>query len=359
MTETNEYTKLADKLGSKPSARFLNILHEMFTPEECTLLMELFDPATCQEVAARLNADEISIHAMLENLVDRGVITKGKTQYGFHRTVLALHHDVVADTAVMPVPDKLKELWADFFYNEWTDSFYEHYESFTKETGRHLHRVWPAIGALELSPNIREEDLLPEENWKLSIENAKDRIVAPCGCRALWGKCDHPTENTCFAVFDNDRGRFYLDKPGRQLKELSLEETLDCVRSFEEAGLVHIDLCYCCPDACEIMYTLKKKDRWDLVGSSRFVAAVDTDACIGCQVCVDRCYFDAVDMQKQDNSKKLKASIDKEKCKGCGLCVISCKERAMRLEIDKPPEHVVVKKRIELPADLWGFYNLK
>lgn len=356
--ENNVYTRLNEKLGAPVSKRLLNILEEMFTPEEGELLLELFVPVTCPDLASKLKIDEKSLLVMLENLVDRGVLTKGKTKYAFHTSLLAFHHDVVGDTAVMPIPEKLRELWGDFFYNEWYDSFVENYIKRQAETGRSVHRVWPAIGALELSPNIRPEEILPEENWQLIIENAKRRIVAPCGCRAPWGKCDHPVM-TCFANFDNDRGEYYLGKPGRQLEELSLEETMNRVRSLEEAGLVHVGACYCCPDACEILYSLTRAKRFDLLGPSRYLAVVDEELCNGCQGCVDRCYFDAVEMQKPAGSKKFKASIDKDKCLGCGLCIVDCKQKAMRFELVRPPEFIKDSRRQDkTPTDLWGFYHL-
>ena len=58
-----------------------------------------------------------------ESLVDRGILTRGKTQFAFHTTLLGFHHDV-ADTGVHTGPhamsQKVKDLWGDFFYNEWS-----------------------------------------------------------------------------------------------------------------------------------------------------------------------------------------------------------------------------------------------
>jgi electron transport complex protein RnfB len=362
MEKNDVYNEIAEKLGAPASQRLVSIFEAMFTPDEGEILLQLFAPATCQEVASRLKVDEKSLAIKLDNLVDRGFLTRGKTQYAFHTSLLAFHHDVVGDPAVEPVPDKVKELWADFFYNEWWESFLNSYITRQQATGRPVHRVWPAIGALELSPNIRPEQILPEEDFRVTIQNAKRRIMAPCGCRKLWGNCDHPIE-TCFACFDNPRGEYYLGKPGRVLREVSLEEALDIVKKNEEAGLVHIGVCYCCPDACEILYTLNRANRFDLLGSSRYQATVDEELCTGCQECVERCYFNAIEMQKPANSKKLKASIINEACKGCGVCVVGCKQRALTLEIARPPEYITSQPH-EMPPEFrrrspWGFYNLE
>ena len=341
MSENDIYRELAEKLGAPVSRRFLSILEEMLTPEEAKICLELYIPATCQELAGILGDDEQNLSKKLDSLVDRGILTRGKTQFAFHTTLLGFHHDV-ADTGVHAGPhamsQKVKDLWADFFYNEWSDNWVT-MASDRKKAGGQGIMITPAIGALELSPNISEEQILPQENWKMQIKLAKRRIVAPCGCRVLWGKCDHPLM-TCFACFDNSRGEYYLNQPGRLLKEVSVEETLDIVRANEEAGLIHWGVCYCCPDACEMLYSYTKANRLDLVEPNRFLATVDQDLCIGCQDCVERCPFNAVEMRKTANSKKLKASIIAENCKGCGVCIVGCKQKALRYEIVRPPEYL-------------------
>ena len=176
MDTSNAYTELAARLGVPKSERFVRILEAMFTPEEALVCRELFSPATCPEVAQRLNLDENRAQQILDTLVDKGALTRGKTQYAFHNSLLAFHHDAVADTAPHTGPNAIskhvKELWSDFFRKEWSYMFLEHTAQMVKTTGRNLP-IWPAIGALERSPNIRPEDIMPEENWKLRIENAK------------------------------------------------------------------------------------------------------------------------------------------------------------------------------------------
>jgi len=341
MNENDAYSELAKKLGAPVSERFLAILEEMFTPNEAIICLELMVPATCQELAGVLGEDEASLTKKLESLVDRGVLTRGKTQYAFHSTLLGFHHDL-ADTGVLTGPNaisqKVKDLWGDFFYNEWSVIWTEMASERKKAGGRGI-MITPAIGALEISTNIKPEDILPQENWKMQIQLANRRIIAPCGCRTLWGKCDHP-RMTCFAVFDNTRGEYYLDKPGRLLKEYTLEETLDIVRANEEAGLVHWGVCYCCPDACEMLYSYTQGKRLDLVEPNRYEAAVNEDLCTGCQDCIEKCPFEAIEMRKPEGSKKLKASIISENCKGCGVCIVGCQQKALRYEIVRPPEYL-------------------
>jgi Na+-translocating ferredoxin:NAD+ oxidoreductase subunit B len=341
MSENEVYSKLARKIKAPESRRFLTLLEAMLTPEEARICLELYTPATCPELAGRLGVDEKSLSKTLDSLVDRGMLTRGKTQFAFHTTLLGFHHDL-ADTGVHTGPhalsQKIKDLWADFFYNEWAE-IWVNMASERKKAGLRGNMLVPAIGALEISTNIKPEQILPQEDWKLQIKNAKRRIIAPCGCRTLWGKCQHPVM-TCFACFDNSRGEYYLNQPGRLLKEISEEETLKIVRANEEAGLIHWGVCYCCPDACEMMYSYTKFNRTDLVDPNRFLAAANEELCIGCQDCVEKCQFDAIEMRKSPGSRKLKAYIVNEKCRGCGVCVVGCKQRALRLEIVKPAEYI-------------------
>jgi ferredoxin len=369
MAANGIYKELSDKLGVWESERFLKILAATFTPDEARICLELFEPATCQELAGKLGVDPKVLSNQLDVLLDKGALTRGLTQYAFHTTLLAFHHECVADTAPHAGPyalsKELKELWADFFYNEWSHHFLTHTEEFIKMTGRSLP-IWPAIGALERSPDIKPEDLLPEENWKLKIENAQSRILAPCGCRISWGhECDLPLM-TCFACFDRPRGQYYLNQPGRLLKEVTLEESLAIVKEAEEVGLVHWGDCYCCDCCCENLYPVTREKRFDLMTPNRFLAVVDDEKCTGCKICVERCKFEAIEMKPGDSPKKEKCAIDPEMCKGCGLCVITCKPNALTLKIVRPPEYLRPKSanggEAESPVHfipVWGQYFLK
>ena len=151
MSEKDAYTNLAKRLGAPVSTRFLTLLKAMMSPKEAEICLELIVPATCEELAGILGDDEKTIAKILESLIDRGFLTRGKTLFAFHSTLLGFHHDL-ADTGVHTGPNamsqEVKDLWADFFYNEWSVNWVE-LASERKKAGGHGIMLTPAIGALE------------------------------------------------------------------------------------------------------------------------------------------------------------------------------------------------------------------
>ena len=69
---------------------------------------------------------------------------------------------------------------------------------------------------------------------------------------------------------------------------------------------------------------------------SRFTAIVDAELCSSCEVCLERCYFDAIHMDGEGDT----ASIDGEKCMGCGLCTVTCPEEAISFDEVRPADFV-------------------
>jgi Na+-translocating ferredoxin:NAD+ oxidoreductase subunit B len=370
--ENNVYNTIAERLGAPGSSRFIKILEAYFTPEEGKIILELQgNPMTLTQLANRLKVDEKSLSAKLEDLDYRGLITRGKTLYaapapkgdGHPHSSLTRFHHLVAGCALVPYPPskKIKDLWADFFWNEWTDIEFDSFVDRVKATGRPFFMVWPATSALDLSPNIKPEQILPEEDFRLTLKKAKRIVAGPCTCRLEWGVggegCSRPLL-TCWHI-DNPAADYYLKKQERVsgLKELSLDEALETLRAGEEAGLVRTGICMCCGCCCHILYSLKKYDRMhDLIDPSRYRAAIDEERCVGCQTCVERCFFNAIEMRKTPGSKKLKASIINDYCMGCGVCIVGCKQKAMRYEIVRPPQHITNRPRFNAKGglDLYG-----
>jgi electron transport complex protein RnfB len=193
------------------------------------------------------------------------------------------------------------------------------------------------------------------------IFRAQSRIaIVPCSCRyrttSVDEHCAHTAEEDLWQCYQFDRSADYsLAREGG--RKLTLDEALELNDKVEENGLLHIwpnttsftgpkSFCQCCRDCCMSSVPL------DIVGvpldkrwqKSRFIAILDEEACTGCQTCVDRCQFDAIEMVKPEGggkSKKLKAKIDPDACFGCGVCVLGCNEAsALSMKVVRPPDHI-------------------
>jgi ferredoxin len=75
---------------------------------------------------------------------------------------------------------------------------------------------------------------------------------------------------------------------------------------------------------------------------------VNQELCIGCETCVKRCKFDAIEMEEVAGAEKPKAKIINEHCLGCGVCVVKCPKQALTMELIRPPEHIPTVSVVEL-----------
>ena len=123
---------------------------------------------------------------------------------------------------------------------------------------------------------------------------------------------------------------------------------MEKLRISEEAGLIPSVfggeklgfICHCDGQGCSGLRVGVQTGFFN-VTKSRYQSSVDQDLCNGCQTCVDRCIFGAMEMVKVPGSKKLKAHVDPEKCYGCGSCVIKCPvEGAITLKAVRPKEYI-------------------
>jgi Pyruvate/2-oxoacid:ferredoxin oxidoreductase delta subunit len=316
----------------------------MVTPDEGQLLIEMPGWTTSEKLAKRLNQDEKSLQTKLEEMVKKGLVRSGKEGYSAPPTLVSFHHGALGLVPKGRTPE-VYSLWKDFFYAEQRVMLVDEWVARKKTGAPSVHRVFPARKALLASPNIKPEQILWYEDMLAILKKGKNYSVTPCGCRTVRAQCSRP-KDVCLHFDMGDNVAPYGNRPS---KKLSFEEAVDTMNAAEEAGLVHIPLntsnsltvCNCCPDCCSVINSLTHCGKLhEILSPSRYRAAVNPDLCNGCQECLDRCYFDAIEMKKPVDSKKFKSSIINEHCMGCGLCVFNCPQKALTLELVRPPEHI-------------------
>jgi Pyruvate/2-oxoacid:ferredoxin oxidoreductase delta subunit len=325
------YIELIARLKYPQSERFRRILQKLVTPEEGELLLLL--PAEPAELAQKSGMDEEAAQRKLQEFMERGlVIRTSKGLFCFAHDMTQLH-DANLASAEKWIDTELLDLWRDFRDNEWAQimagGLGDSYVQFIK--------VLPAWKAMERSPDLGE--LLPEEDIRELIRGADPVAVVPCTCRRSIRGCDLPVD-VCLQF---NRGAEYAIDRGAG-RRISAEEAIAIAGEAEEAGLVHTwasgiqrrltAICNCCRDCCDIFAIgMEVGNVEQVLEKSRFRAEVDQELCTGCQDCVERCFFEIIEMKKSPPSRILKATIDAEKCFGCGLCAVVCEPEAITMKL--------------------------
>ncbi len=329
MQDKTVYAQLAEKLeiGGRQSKVVPRILETLLDETEAALVLAAAPPATVEELSAKTGIDAARIETMVDPLFRKGVLFKSKKPDGIRyyraRQVVQLHDS----TAVMNDPPAgLLDLWKEYTRTEWGEQIKVFETAFV--------RVVPINVSIE--PNSQ---ILASDDARSLIDRAKNIAVVKCSCRAIDGACGQPVE-VCIQL---DRAADYSLERGTGRK-LSREEALLMLEKCEEEGLVHVAenkqgvghvICNCCSDCCINWPAVKAGIVGKFVAPSRFRASVDAAACNGCALCIDRCFFDAMQMAEGDV-----AEVNEEKCMGCGVCRGACMLDAINMQVVRPEEFV-------------------
>ena len=328
MQDKTVYAQLAQKLeiGGRQSKVVPRILETLLDETEAKVVLAAAPPATVEELSVKTGIDAAKIEAVIDPLFRKGVLFKSKkpdgTRYYRVRQVVQLHDA----TAVMnnPPPGML-DLWKEYMRSEWGEQIKSFETAFV--------RVVPINVSIE--PNSQ---VLASDDVVSIINRAQNIAVTKCSCRAVDGSCGEPVE-VCLQL---DRAADYSLERGTGRK-LTREEALRLLEMCEDQGLVHVAenrqgvghvICNCCRDCC-LNWPSVKNGVGKFVSPSRFRAVVDTDECNGCEKCIERCFFDALQMNEGDL-----AVVDEQKCMGCGVCRYACMLDAITMQVVRPEEFV-------------------
>ena len=350
MMKNDVYEKIAEIFEFPGSQNLIKYLKVLFKPEEGELLLEFLEPATCEQVVKRLNMDEKILSEKLADFKRRRLLFNKHDDYLFH---LAMHGFFarIAKAKKEDLPEGFWKAWDDFM-PEVEQKMITRSIKVAEQVpvGGIMTRIIPARLAIDSNPKIKPEDILPEEDIHamLRMKGSQEVMaVSDCDCRIRAQKCDRPTSN-CLEF--GKYAEFNLNQSS-SLKVVSIEEAIAISDEAERGGLLKSGgirkenggvLCHCCECCCNVMGAVVRSGNAHLLRNpSRYRARVDVESCVGCQECVDRCFFNAIEMKKVPGSKKLKAVVNEEKCLGCGLCVIGCEQKALIFDLVKPPEYIL------------------
>jgi len=322
MSNEEAYRELSKKVGTEHSQIVPEIWKTVCTLKEAELLNAL--PATAEELAQRFGKTLEEVGGMLQVLFRKGVVfeavREGKTTYRLPRHIVQLHD---ATTLWVDAPPSLLDLWRRYTLEE-----YPQIPALLTAL-----KVPPFFRVIPINEKIetRSQVLVYEDAAKI-VEAASVLAVTNCPCRMIMNKCEKPRE-VCLQL---NKGAEYAIKRGTGRK-VDAEEAKAILRKCEEAGLVHLTenktgvgtvICNCCSCCCIGLPYAKKAETRSMLVPSRYLAAVEADACTGCGICPDECPMDAISL----NGGNV-AEVNGEACIGCGVCTNVCPTGAIHLKV--------------------------
>ena len=306
----------------------IRILKRLFTPEEARLAQLLTPrPEPPEAIAARAGLEPEVLSGKLEEMSRKGLIfriRKGdRTLYMAAQFVIGIWEYHVNDLD----PDLIRDV----------NEYLPHYFKQPHQLHTSQLRTIPIPTALSADQNV-----MPYEEARRIIAEQDILLVAPCICRKehqMMGRgCDRPLES-CL-VFGPSAEYYHENGLGRFIDR---DEALRILEDAERAGLVLqpsnaqkvVNICTCCGCCCQILKNLKALPNPARYVASNFVAKIDSDLCIGCCACLDRCQMGAIRVEDEV------ARLDAGRCIGCGLCVPTCTAEAITLQSKPDGERAV------------------
>ncbi|MFX1413232.1 MAG: ATP-binding protein [Promethearchaeota archaeon] len=347
----NIYRKLQQHLDKLPigypateSGVELRLLEYVFTPQEAEIAINLrFIPESIEKIYRRVKKKVNSVEELerlLYNIYEKGGIRIKRVKEG--DKAIKLYQNAFLAVGMF-----------EYQQNRLKKQYYEDFEQYMDEAYRDEVTI-TKINQLRTIPI--EESVTPEHNiatydqLREIINDAERILVMECICRKGKDLIGKPCKQSdmrelCFIL--NDSVNHALDLGwGRVINK---EEAIAIFKKVQEEGLIIQPgnvrnpsfICCCCGCCCDLITNLKKLEKpWELIYSN-YYAKVNSDLCIGCELCVNRCQMQAI--QINDNN----AILNRELCIGCGNCVPTCPEQALMLS-KKEEEYVPPKNTTEL-----------
>jgi electron transport complex protein RnfB len=331
----NPYKVLAERLDALPNGfpptddgAELRLLAKLFTPEEAALAAQLrLTLETPKQIAARIGSDLDALAKQLKTMARRGLIGVERAEGGWGFRLMPF---IVGfyERQFSTMDAELARLFEDYYRQTFG-------KALTAQPP--VHRIIPVGKTVQNDMEVR-----PFESAAEIVNSARAWGVLDCICRkqkALIGEpCEHPIE-MCMTMSQIPDA--FATIPG--IRTLTREEALTTLRRAAEAGLVHSVsnnqqgvwyICNCCTCSCGILRGMAYLGVANVIARSAFVNRVDDALCIGCELCIERCQFDALTMDDKI------ARVNETRCVGCGVCVLACDQDALHL-VRRPADQVL------------------
>ncbi len=325
------YEQMTDKIMLTGSKLIPDLFRMIADEEEARLLMAM--PGTPEQLTEKTGRSLADIEKSCRLLYQKGLAFKslkgGTVGYKMCRDMIQFHDATIlwADA-----PQAYLDLWQRFMEEEWP--------MFARLAEQFFPKAFTRVIPVDQSLDPDNQQVLDADSARKIITDAEVIAVTRCTCRVIAHKCDMPLE-VCLQV--GNAARYTIDRDSG--REVSAEEAFDILDLCEEKGLVHVTMnrshaghfiCNCCSCCCQAL-PLVISEGLKILDPSRFLAEIDSELCSGCETCLDRCRFNAIETAGDQTTIM---HVIAEKCMGCGLCQITCPESAISLKAIRPADFI-------------------
>ena len=180
-------------------------------------------------------------------------------------------------------------------------------------------------------PEIVHRLIIPREEAEKLVTQAGKVYLRDCPCRSKMQVCPREKWEVCL-LFEHAS-----EEELQQARAITADEAVAIVRMTSKRGDVHqlfyfgdgqrpYERCNCCNCCCFPLREMMEKGDYAEQLRSGYIAITNEEQCIGCEMCLDSCFFEA----RQMDASGLRL-VD-ERCFGCGRCIPYCSQDAIRLE---------------------------
>ena len=349
MVEIDYYENVREKLKLGPlyvpHHKKVFQLMKVFWNEEQIKILSHFDGAdsyiSLRELVKRTNQPKEYLREMLENLHQKGTISKKGTKYGLAPLLPGVFEHYFINRA-----DSEENLKKAAEVYRWL--FKNFMPSFYMNSDFKLFRPRLPVDAeeklIEIDQSLDvESKILPYELITQLIDMYDAFSYIPCQCRLigeLTGEpCEHaPADLGCFLAGEGAKGAIEAGLPN-----LNKEQAIEYLRKTEKAGLIHnciaddslestLFVCNCCSCHCGGLIA-GKEHGYTAAIVSNYLPKIDEESCTKCGTCVKKCQMGAIYhiLPKLADKSDEKMVIREEKCLGCGVCATNCPNNAIKL----------------------------
>ncbi|AFM41308.1 4Fe-4S protein [Desulfosporosinus acidiphilus SJ4] len=330
------YQALAERLSRTPEGAPINealmaILHKMYTETEAFVGSQFPAlPMTLDKLSEITKLEEQELKVILEDMSNKGLVLdiprKNTFYYMLSPMLVGFFEYTFMRTGDHLTLKELAELFETYF----------HEDGVMREIAGVDTKVMRTLVYEKLIPLAVETEVLNYEKASEIIKQAGGGAISMCACRHeathLGKACDAPLE-VCMSLGGAAEWivRKGLGKPA------SVEDLLEVLKKTEELGLVHLCdnvmnkptyICSCCGCCCKVLRGINEQEIF-AAHPSNFKPEINSEECLGCGLCSDKCQIKAITMSDQGNA--IVPTVNYEICIGCGVCSSACPSDALTM----------------------------